>query len=105
MAGDVRVRVYRKGVRAMLNTTMIATAMVRAGEAIADRARATAPVETGVYRDSFEVWAQRGMGAKKDRTGAVVINTARHAMAVEYGTGDTTAHHTLWRAAVRRQQP
>ncbi|MEU3355273.1 HK97 gp10 family phage protein [Streptomyces sp. NPDC037389] len=104
MGDGVKVRVYRKGIRAMLNTAMVATAMVHAGEVIAARARASAPVETGVYRDSFEVWGQRRMGAKRDRAGAVVINTARHAMAVEYGTAGTPAHHTLWRAAARRQQ-
>ncbi|MFI9204036.1 HK97 gp10 family phage protein [Streptomyces sp. NPDC053048] len=94
-----KVKINRAGLRQLLNSSMVTAALVARAEEIKAVAEATAPVNTGTYRTSFEVWARRRMGVRKDRTGAVVINVARHARFVEYGGDGTPAHHTLLRAA------
>lgn len=94
-----QVKINRAGLRQLLNSSMITAAVVERAEEIKAVAEATAPVDSGTYKVSFEVWARRRMGVRKDRTGAVVLNIARHARFVEYGGDDAPAHHTLLRAA------
>ncbi|MEH6373626.1 HK97 gp10 family phage protein [Streptomyces sp. KLMMK] len=94
-----KVKINRAGLRQLLNSSMITSALVSHAEEIKAVAEATAPVDSGTYKASFEVWARRRMGVRKDRTGAVVLNTARHARFVEYGGDGAPAHHTLLRAA------
>ncbi|MEU3350258.1 HK97 gp10 family phage protein [Streptomyces sp. NPDC037389] len=94
-----QVKINRAGLRQLLNSSMITAALVLHAEEIKAVAEATAPVDSGTYKASFEVWARRRMGVRKDRTGAVVLNTARHARFVEYGGDGAPAHHTLLRAA------
>ncbi|GAA0423849.1 HK97 gp10 family phage protein [Streptomyces luteireticuli] len=90
----------KKGLRQLLNSSMLAVALLTEADRIKARAEATAPTRTGTYRSSFETEARRRMGSRRDRTGAAVINTSKHARFVEYGGGDDTpGHHTLLRAA------
>lgn len=105
MSSPARVRVDRKGVRDLLNSAMLTAPLVTAAEEIKARAEADAPTATGRYRSSFEVWARRRMGVRRDRTGAVVINTAAHARFVEYGDHATPGRHTLLRAASGMRLP
>lgn len=53
-----------------------------------DDAKADAPVDTGVLRDSIVV-----RGGKDYRD---VVATARHAFFVEFGTGDTAPQPFMW---------
>ncbi|MEU5417709.1 HK97 gp10 family phage protein [Streptomyces sp. NPDC001407] len=100
-----KVKINRAGVRQLLNSSMLAAHLLTRAEEIKTIAEATAPVNTGAYKTSFEAWARRRMGVRHDRTGAVVINTAKHARFVEYGGDGTPAHHTLLRAATSVRAP
>ncbi|PSJ29558.1 hypothetical protein B7P34_06735 [Streptosporangium nondiastaticum] len=93
------MKINRTGLRQLLDSSMITAALMSHAEEIKAVAEATAPVDSGTYKGSFEVWARRRMGVRKDRTGAAVINSARHARFVEYGGDGAPAHHTLLRAA------
>lgn len=63
-----------EGVRAMLR---------RRAEAVAERAKANAPVETGAYRESIRVEDDT-----TDRAVARVVARAPHALLVEIETGN-----------------
>lgn len=73
----------------------IGSAAARLGaEEVKATAEATAPVETGDYKDSFGI--REGMGI--DRAEAVVYNDSDHALIVEFGSGHTPRHRTLGKA-------
>lgn len=77
----------------LLHMDGLVSVMKDRGEAIKDRAVATAPVDTGEYRDSFHVVV--GEGRDKKRAAVRVGNTAEHAGFVEFGADRTPAYHTL----------
>ncbi|MBG6089903.1 hypothetical protein IW256_004016 [Actinomadura viridis] len=58
-------------------------------------AEATAPVESGEYKNSFTVSSGARGGVRRDRAYGRVNNTAGHAVFVEYGTSTTPARHIL----------
>jgi len=63
-------------------------------------ARRLSPIETGEYIESFEVTAGiRPTGKRRTRRAyGRVTNTAPHAMAVEFGFGQTKRYRVLGRA-------
>ena len=79
-----RVRLDSRAVAEMLNSPEVQAALLEHAERVADRARSSAPVESGEYRDGIEVDVQPG--AK--RAHARVTATAPHSLAVESRTGN-----------------
>jgi HK97 gp10 family phage protein len=94
-----RFRPNRKGIGQMLRSPQMEAAMRARAQRIKEKAQADAPVDSGTYAASFEVDSTREGGVHGDRAEARVINTAPHAVAVEFGTSTTPAHRTLGRAA------
>lgn len=93
-----------RGVGEMLVDPFMQGAMHHRAEAIAARAEAIAPVATtgkhrGRYKASFHVTSGIRV-AKTTRAYGRVSNDAPEALAVEYGTANNPAHHTLMIAAL-----
>lgn len=89
-----------KGIGEMLCMPGMVANMAGRANRVAARARATAPVETGEYADSFVVTSgiRPATGSRTARAYGRVTNTSDHAVFVEYGTEHQQAHHTLARA-------
>jgi hypothetical protein len=84
MVRSVRVELNSAGVEDLLNAPGVVADLTRRMEAVADRARSTAPVETGTYRNSIHVeQAQHG-----DRDVVRVIADVNYATTVEANTGN-----------------
>lgn len=98
----VHYKASYNGIGDMLRAEFMQAAMKVRAEAVADRARAIAPVDEdsphrGRYRDSFEV--SSGVAHRKtSRAYGRVTNVAPEALAVEFGTRNNPAHHTLVQA-------
>ena len=82
MAGP-RIRLDSGEMASLLSSPSVAAACREEAEAVAARARSSAPVRTGAYRDSISV-----VDDTTDRAVARVIATAPHALLVESRTGN-----------------
>ena len=83
----MKVRFVPAGRRTLLNGTEVTDFVGRLGSRVRDRARATAPVMSGTYRDSVQLVVEH-----TDRARARVLSTVPYAMKVE------ATHGTLLRA-------
>lgn len=78
-----RVKLKSAGVRALLNSGETRSLLTSKAEPILDRARSSAPVASGAYRDSLQL-----VQDSTDRAVVRVTSTAPHAMVVEANTGN-----------------
>ncbi|HEY9408819.1 MAG TPA: hypothetical protein VIP77_04490 [Jiangellaceae bacterium] len=76
---------------ALAATPEMDAAMAQIAEAGRVHAESIAPVETGAFRSSFRV--------DSDGEGARLVNDDEGAAAIEHGSDDTPAHHTLAQTA------
>lgn len=81
----VKVTLRPDGMKALLNDPGVAAEVHRRAEAVAARARASAPVASGAYRDSIHV-----QDARTDRAVARVVASVPYALLVESKTGNLT---------------
>lgn len=72
-----------RGVLALLKSTEVRTVLEPYAQRVASAARASAPVDTGEYRDSIIT-----VSATTDRAVERVVTTAPHGMVVEARTGN-----------------
>lgn len=77
-----RVRLLSRGMRDLLASPEVREALTQKAEAVADTARASAPVASGAYRDSIRVEQDT-----TDRAAVRVIADVPHALIVEANTG------------------
>lgn len=77
------VRMIRAGMRALLTDPGVRGALAQRADRVVDRARETAPVASGQYRDSI-----RRASAETDRAVERVEALAPHALVVESRTGN-----------------
>ena len=78
-----RVRLISRGMKSLLKDPGVARDLMERAERVADRARSTAPVDTGAYRDGISARAD-----VTDRVVARVVATDRKSMALESRTGN-----------------
>lgn len=78
-----KIRLSSAGMRELLRSSGIRAALRGPAEAVAARARASAPVETGEYKASIRVES-----ATTDRVVERVVADAPHALVVEAKTGN-----------------
>lgn len=78
-----KVTLNHSGVESLLGAPGVRAACREQAEAVAERARATAPVDTGEYRASIHV-----VSDTTDRAVERVVADAPHAMIVEANTGN-----------------
>lgn len=81
-----RVKLIDSGMRALLSDPGVAADLASRAESVAEAARASAPVETGAYRDSIHVEADH-----TDRVVARVVADVPYATRVEAGHGTLTS--------------
>ena len=79
----VRVKLNAAGFGEILNSARVRAHLAAKADVAAARARATAPVETGEYRNSI-----RRVSATTDRAVERVASDAPHALVVESRTGN-----------------
>lgn len=77
--------------QAIATSQIVEESLVEAAELGRTYAESIAPVDTGSFRDSFRVESSPGE--------ARLINDDEAAAAIEFGSDDTPAHHTLAQAA------
>lgn len=97
-AHGARFRASFSGIGRMIRSPEMQAEMRRRAEKVKRAAEATAPVDSGEYKSSFQVTSGARGGVRKDRAYGRVTNSVPHAFYVEYGTSKTPAHHTLRRA-------
>lgn len=85
---QARIEVNRAGIGRILNSTEVRAMLRDRVKAVAGTARATAPVESGEYRDSIEAVVEQ----HKDRPVGRAYARSDHSTAVE------SIHRTLGRA-------
>lgn len=85
----------RRGIGELINSPEVEAVLLTAVTEAMARAVVIAPVETGRYRDAFEVGIDH---TKLDRPRAYLRNNMPYAIAVEYGAGPVRRHRTLGRA-------
>ncbi|OLT13005.1 hypothetical protein BJF79_03640 [Actinomadura sp. CNU-125] len=90
-----RFRASYKGIGQMIRSPEMQAEMRRRAEKVAATAEATAPVDSGDYKGSFQVTSGPRGGVRKNRAYGRVTNTSNHAVYVEYGTSRTPARSTL----------
>lgn len=78
-----KIKLNSKGVRDLLLSAGVRSAVRSEAEKAASRARASAPVDTGEYRDSIHVESDT-----TDRAVERVVADAPHALVVEAKTGN-----------------
>ena len=81
-----RVVLDSRGVSALLSAPGVRAELERRAQAVAGTARATAPVQSGAYRDSITV--ESGTSPHDGRARAIVKASAPHAHLVEARTGN-----------------
>lgn len=82
MAKNVRVKLSHGGMRELLNSGTARAALQGPAQTILARAKASAPVDTGAYRDSLHI--------DEDRTDRVVLRVGSnldYAVAIQADTG------------------
>lgn len=105
---EVRFKLDKAGVAALLKSDGMKAGMEERAKRIAARARQIAPVgdeandpHPGYYRDHITVSSTNAGGAKKDRAAASATAEADYSRIVEYHPDkDGVAHHVMLRAAV-----
>lgn len=83
----MRYKPDRKGTQEILNTPVMAKAMLSAAEHGANYARSISPRRTGTYARSFDVQPMTVLIGGKPRVAARLMNQAPYAAAVEWGRG------------------
>lgn len=83
------------GLAQLAGSQQVADVALAAAYEGAQWAQANAPRDTGEYASSFEAEAAEVSAGGRSRAGAVLLNTAGHALYVETTNGD----HVLARAA------
>lgn len=83
MARKAQVKLNSAGVESLLGAPGVRAVCREHAEAVAARARASAPVDTGAYRASIHVESDT-----TDRAVERVVASAPHAMLVEANTGN-----------------
>lgn len=83
-----KVKMSRAGAIEILNDPKVRAELRRRAEGIADRARATAPVQSGRYRDGITVVETTTQQFGDTRPSVRVGSTAPHAHLVEARTGN-----------------
>lgn len=78
-----KVKMSSSGARELLRSAGVRALLREQGERVAARARASAPVQSGAYRDGITV-----QDATTDRAVVRVGSTAPHARVVEARTGN-----------------
>ncbi len=89
------------GIRAMAATSEMGDAMRQLAERVAARARAIAPVDTGLYQASFEVSVVERDGKRVGRVSNAVQDPdsgAHYAPFLEFGTEHMDAQRVLGRS-------
>jgi hypothetical protein len=87
-----------RGLGELLRSQEMQTAMRATASKIAEAARATAPVDSGEYRDSFEVSSGVRESPSRRAYGRV-INETPYAASVEFGNSQgSPAQHVLGRS-------
>lgn len=82
MAG-VKVKLNSAGIRALLNSSGVRADLTRRAERVLEAARASAPVDTGEYRDNLHI-----LEDSTDRAVVRVGSTVPHGLVVEAKTGN-----------------
>jgi len=94
-----RYRADYSGIGEMLRSPEMQKAMHLIAKKVEARAKAIAPVETGEYRNSFEVSSGVDVSADGERRAyGRVTNTSDHAFQVEYGGKSTPKYRVLGKA-------
>lgn len=78
-----KVTLNHAGVRALLNDEGVRTELTRRAERVLAAAKASAPVESGEYRDNLHIEQ-----ATTDRAVTRVVGDTRHSLVVEAHTGN-----------------
>lgn len=79
----VQIKLISAGMRQLLNDPGVAADMRARAERAADAGRATAPAETGAYRDGITAWSDR-----TDRAVGRAGSSVEYAPEVEANTGN-----------------
>lgn len=79
----VKVKLNSPGMKSLLNDAGVASELQRRGQAVLNTARATAPVDTGEYRNSLFL-----IPATTDRAVVRIGSRAPRGMIVEWRTGN-----------------
>lgn len=82
MAG-IRVKINHRGMAELLAAPEVRAELTRRMERVLDKARETAPVDTGDYRDKLQI-----LQDTTDRAVVRVGSTSNHAWIVESNTGN-----------------
>lgn len=93
----MRYQPNHRDVAKLLVTGDMKDAVEGAARAGAAYAESISPHETGEYAASFEVSVGTETGPGGERATAYLANTADHAAAVEWGTGNRAGSHILSR--------
>jgi hypothetical protein len=83
MASPSRIVINHAGMSGLLKSAQVRALLRDKAEAVASRAKSSAPVASGEYRDSIKVES-----ATTDRAVERVVATAPHALIVEAKTGN-----------------
>jgi hypothetical protein len=84
------------GLRAMLATPAMVTAMQRKGDRIVNYAKLTGPYVTGAYYRGWRVFS----GVRKGKAWCRVANIVDHAYFLEYGTKHMRRQRILGRSVI-----
>lgn len=79
-----RIKPNSGGIKDVLTSSAMQAAVQEAADEIASRAKASAPVDSGEYRNSIDTEA----GASTDRAVVYVVAGAEHSLVVEAKTGN-----------------
>lgn len=82
----IKIDLNSRGVAQVLSSAEVYAALRAEAEEVAARARASAPVNTGDYRNSIRV--ETGPSLIDGRARAIVLASAPHARVVEARTGN-----------------
>lgn len=96
---SVQFRNHYDGMRQVLTSPAMQAEMRRRAEAAASVMRGAAPVDSGEYRNSFDV----SSGIREDGKRAVgrVVNTSDHAVFVEFGNGSQRGRYVMTNAIAK----
>lgn len=84
----VQIRWDRRGMNEAFTSSAMTAAVHGVAEQIAARARSSAPIESGEYRDSIGVRDDEWSNGRASMARSFVVATARHSMLVEARTGN-----------------
>lgn len=95
----VEYRPDHAGIAAYLVSSEVRELVLARAEMGAEFARRIAPVDSGDYQESIHVEDGGLGGRRRDRPMALIVASAPHSAALEFGNGRVPALHTLARAA------